>query len=313
MAEADILNGIIARFDDFREEYEQTEGYQSPTGEWAYETVTISHFSEVLSLDDYHVKEKGHPNHIICSVLWKYLKDEIGIRLRYDAAVEESFLDLLKFVYARASKARGDYTLMAMPPYPVNAVPLACLPRNVHECLSSPLIRGSIVCMLLQMDTSVNLPPQEKAQADMLYNKPLVNEEETPFYSMLGDALCEAFPDQFNHLDERITKVFTHANEYVREKVAKVIMLCKHMTDYALLELSLENEKVIKTVGKHSDFTAALTAWGLVQERKKKPIYNNMKEKYAVLVSKSQNDWSSKDKEKYEAFCAVFLQKKQKR
>jgi hypothetical protein len=313
MENAQILNGIIARFDKFRVEYDDMQAYEKSPGQWGYEPVALDYFSEDLSLNDYHAFEKGHPNYIICQTLWKYLRDEIGIRLKYTNAVSGNFLELLKFVYKRASKAREDYNLIEMPPYPYNIVPQTYLPHDVEECLESPLIRGSIVSMLLQMDTSVKLTSNEIARAEELYCRPLISEKEKPFYTLLSEALGAAFPGHINQLDPKIRAVFKHPNEYVREKVAEAIKLCVKKVDYALLELSLEEGEYINTIGKHKALCDALTAWGLVQQGEKKTlIYNNMKEKYADLVKIQPKDWTDKDKRKYEAFLAVFNKKPQK-
>ena len=313
MENAAFLNGIIERYDDFRVEYTETQFYFDPeTGDESSEEVLVSKFPLELSLEDYDAFKKGHPNYIICQTLCKYLKEELGIRLKYTSKVMQSFLDLFKYVYHRAHLARGNYDFMQMPPYPDNVVPQtfwALIPMDVHECLEDRLIRGSIVCMLLQIDTTVNLTVNEIALADKLYTRHLINEKEIPFYKMLGDALRKAFPDQLNCLDPKISKVFKCTNEYFRQKVADAIKLCKKKSDYALLELSLQDCMQIKTTDKHKAFIDALVAWGLVDERENQSTYTNMKEKYAALVRGNQNDWSDKDKKKYEALTAHFTKK----
>lgn len=304
----EIFNGIIARYTRFREEIEvEGKEYDEETGEVVTFTYTEHYFTDNELISSYDALEKGHPNYIICQTLMQYLKQEIGIHISWNAEVAESLLWLLRNAYHKASKTNKDkqHFFSTHHRTPPNKVPPQTAPKDIHECLFSPMVENSITLILLQLDSSIMLYQDFITQAEAFCTKPLVRPTERCFYPLLRDKIQKHFPDSLNATDPRISAVFKHTSDFVKMQVASAIDKCEKTTDHAFLELILFEKSYIKTANSHKAFINALQSWGLLKDEINKAEINT-RQKFNKLENKPKNQWSTRDKRKYDEIALCF-------
>lgn len=304
----DVLNGIIAKYDALREEtIVENEYFDDAEGKFVRLNDVVDDYPGV-TLKDYDVFEPDHPNKLICRTLCRYLAQELDIYLVWNEDLQNSFLCLLNRVYAQTERVKADKSAFFKRSVTPNTIPTTKVPKNVSDCLFHPIIVDSIVAMLLQLDTSVNLSSSYVSQLETYCCKQMLKQTEKPFYLILKEECQKLYADRLNRLDSKITLVFNdgHHSDYVREQVRTAIEKCTDFVHYAFLEIVLYRQGYIKNHNKHKAFIAALQAWGLLNTDFTR-IFNGTKEKFATLVDIPEKQWSRQDIRKYEEIKSCFV------
>lgn len=137
----------------------------------------------------------------------------------------------------------------------------------------------------------------------MRQNRSEANKNTTATGKTCGKGISEIFT-VFPPEVERCVQV---PSRLLQERLQEVATLCTYASDWAVVEKVMEDNGMLKEIGKHALFIEALIAWEIVPEGKK--LHGSVKEKYRRLEDTYYFTWgmeASKIKKQCERFADIL-------